>query len=325
MKRGTTIHACIVLAASAAFAQTDIHFTAIHPLPSNQIELIWSSDTNRLFAILGTTDVRTWDDAFCAGILQAYTDLESYRHSGIVDTNLCFFRVVASPPLGPLVVCHTNIGTSGDDTQVVIGTTNRDYVLQFGEASNDTQYASVGDDDDWLAQYGGTGADTQTVRCGTADDWLCQNGGEGDDTQDAQLGDGDDWVIQRGEVGKDHMNIKAGDGFDLIRQEGGFGHDTMELDGGNDDDTIRMLAGDGNDTLTYEVSGGLDAARIDGGNDSDVLTVNEAPSFTALVKLVDGTVLYSNGSPDTVITVMGLESIYVVGGDGTTNWSWSAP
>jgi len=323
MKRRSTFVACVVLAASSSLAQTTIQFTAIHSLPSNEVELIWSSDTNRLFAILGTTDLRTWDNAFCAGILQPSAVFGTYRQSSTIDSTPCFFRVLASPPLEPLVICHTNIGTAGDDTQIVIGTTNMDYVIQFGEGSNDIQYASTRDDDDWVAQFGGMGSDTQTVRSGTADDWAFQDGGPGQDIHDTQAGDGHDRIIQKGGADADNMNVKAGDGLDVILQKGGFGDDSMRVDGGFDDDTTHMFGGDGEDALTYDVSDGSDTARIDGGNDSDVLTVNYLNQHFA-IRLPDGTDLYTSGVPGTVITVMGLETIHAVK-DGTTNWTGSAP
>ena len=50
-----------------------------------------------------------------------------------MDANLAFFRLLASPPLDPSVVCHAKLGTPANDTQIEVGTPNRDYILQSGD------------------------------------------------------------------------------------------------------------------------------------------------------------------------------------------------
>ena len=313
MKRESTICAWLILGAASSLAQTTTQFTAIHPLPSNEVELIWSSDTNRLFAILGTTDLHDWDNAFCAGILQPSAASNAYRDICAVDSTPCFFRVFASPPLDPSVVCHTNLGTPASDTQIVIGATNQDYVMQFGNAGGDTQYASGGAGSDWIAQYGGTGADKQHGYGGTDDDSIYQQGGTGDDTIYALGDDGADWIMQYG-----------GEGNDEFEMAGGAGDDRQWLNGGDGDDDMKVNTGGGTDRITYDASTGLDEANMDGGMGTDALTVNENDQHV-VIRLGDGTVLYSNGPPGTTITATNVEVIYVVGTNGLTNWSWTAP
>jgi len=60
MKRGKIVCVCPIIAASSAFAQTTIQFTGIHALPSNQVELTWSSDTTRWYAIERTANLTNW-------------------------------------------------------------------------------------------------------------------------------------------------------------------------------------------------------------------------------------------------------------------------
>jgi len=313
----------VVLAASSALAQRDITFTSVHALPSNQVELMWSSDTNRWYAIERTANLTNWNNEFDFVIPDDTAPIESNHWTLITDTNPCFFRLFASAPVGPQDNCYTNMGTTGDDNQVVIGTTNMDYVLQFGDGSNDTQYASVGANDDWIAQYGGIGGDTQTARAGTADDWVFQDGGPGNDTSYVDGGDENDWMVQHGGEGDDQLDMFFGTGDDRVWQDGGDGSDDMEVLTGPGDEQIVMRGGNGNDALTYDASDGSDEATIDGGSDNDVLTVNYTIQSLA-IRLPDGTDLYTSGIPGTVITVISLETIYAVDTNGT-NWVGSAP
>lgn len=324
MKRGITICACGFLAVTSSPAQTTIQFTAIHALPSNQVELIWSSDTNRWYAIERTADLADWNNDFDFVIPDDSASIESNHWTLSASTNPCFFRLFASFPVGPQDNVYTNLGTASNDTQIVTGTTNMDYVIQRGEGSNDTQYASTGDNDDWTAQYGGAGADSVTAYGGLADDWLYQEGGEGNDTVTASAGSGDDRVIQFGNGGDDEILTTTSLGADFIVVDAGSGDDTIRVNAGEGDDTIRMLGGDGDDVLTYDVSDGSDTARIDGGDDTDILTVNHVTIHGIAIRLPDGTDLYTNGTPGSIITVMRLETIYAVEGT-TTNWTGSAP
>ena len=140
MRTARTFGWGLVFAAWPALAQPALQFTAIRALASNQVELVWSSDVSRLFAIERATDPGDWDNALCVGIPEPSAQFASNRWAGAMDTTPAFFRLLASPPLDPSVVCHTDLGTPANDTQIVIGTTNRDYVMQFGNAGNDMQY-----------------------------------------------------------------------------------------------------------------------------------------------------------------------------------------
>ena len=352
MKTVGTFSWGLVFAALPALAQPALQFTAIRALASNQVELVWSSDVNRLFAIERTADPGDWDNALCVAIPEPSAQFASNRWAGAMDTTPAFFRLLASPPLDPSVVCHTDLGTPANDTQIVIGTTNRDYVMQFGNAGNDMQYASGGGDRDWIVQYGGPGIDNQFTLGGTSDDciyqfggdgndkifaigddgddWIIQHGGDGDDNMETVDGTGDDHHWQNGGDGDDDMEVSANDGDDEIVMRGGAGHDTMRVNGGLHNDLIEILGGDGDDRITYETSPGLDDASIDGGADTDTLIVREVAgtwkfSTNYLIKLGNGTELYTSGVPDTVITVTNVEFISVVGTNGLTNWSWTAP
>ena len=148
MRTAGTFCCWLAFAAFSMHAQTAIQFTAIRALASNQVELVWSSDTNRLFAIERTTDPGDWDNALCVAIPEPSAQFASNRWTGTMDATPGFFRLLASPPLDPSVVSHTNLGTPTNDTQIVIGTANRDYVMQFGYEGEDTQYASTGDGND---------------------------------------------------------------------------------------------------------------------------------------------------------------------------------
>ena len=325
MKQGSIICALLTLATPPALAQTDITFTSIHALPSNQVELMWSSDTNRLFAVQGTSDLHVWDNAFCAGIFQPSVASETYRGICTTDINPCFFRVFASPPLEPLVICHANIGTASNNTQIVIGTPGREYVIQFGEAGNDVQYASVNDGQDWTAQFGGTGSETQKVQCGSGDDWAYQDAGDGDDVLYVHGSDGNDLIVQKGAEGADDIWSRADEGDDTILQWGGGGDDTFKIEGGpgDGDDRIDIFGDDGQDTIAYELGGGTDTTSVDGGAHYDTLEVSLNGSSNVWIKLSNGSPLYSNGSPNTVITVLNLEYICVVPTNGgTVVWSW---
>lgn len=328
MKHRSTVFAFLILAASCAIAQTTIQFTAIQPLPSNRVELTWSSDTNRLFAILGTTDLRDWDNVFCAGIFKPSTASNTYCGICAVDATPCFFQVFATPPLGPLVTCHTSIGTASNDSQVAIGAPGKDYVIQFGEGGNDVQWTGTSDGHDWTAQFGGTGDDAMTARGGSGNDRTYQNAGDGDDTLYVQGGDGNDLVIQCGGAGIDNVRMDASEGDDSILQRGGPGDDTFKIEAGpgDGDDRIEIRGDDDQDTITYEVGEGTDTAWVDGGADYDTLEVDLNGVSNVRMQLCDGTPLYANGASNTVVTVQNLEYICVVPtNNGIPVWSWTAP
>jgi len=302
MKRWCTTVACLLPIASTCCAQTTIQFTAIHALPSNQVELIWSSDTNRWYAIERTADLTNWSNDFEFAIPDEAVSFASNRWALANEDECCFFRLFASSPVGPQDNVYTTMGTDGDDTQIVVGTTNKDYVIQFGEGGNDTQYAAPGAGNDWIAQYGGSGDDD------------VHNAGSS----------GNDFAFQDGSDGADSLYVAGLHGNDLIIQSGGNGDDTIRVGPGADDDRSVIRGDDGNDTLRYDLGEGSDTVTIDGGNDVDVLNVHYASTHTFAIRLSDGTDLYTNGIPGTVITVMSLETIHAVE-DGTTNWTGSAP
>lgn len=325
MKRWRIIDTSWLLATAASIAQTTIQFTAVHALPANQVKLAWSSDTHRWYIIESGLDlVRSFDD-FDVGLPELAASPEKNTHTVRVEDSTCrFYRIVATLPVGPYDSTHTNGGTVGDDTQIQIGTASADMIVQSGVGGSDTQYASGSGSNDWMEQRGGIGMDSQHALGGSGDDSLCQDGGKGNDTIYADGDDGDDWIIQKGGEDGDQLGVFGDMGNDSIWQNGGEGGDAIRVDGGYDDDTVHMLGGDGNDTLSYTVSEGSDTAMIDGGNDTDVLNVHYAIIHTFAIRLPDGTDLFAVGVPDTIITVMGLEAIYTVDPEGTTNWLGTA-
>jgi Ca2+-binding RTX toxin-like protein len=313
----------LVFAAWPALAQPAVQFTAIRAVASNQIELVWSSDTNRLFAIERTADLGDWDNAMCVAISEPSAQFASNRWTGAMDTTTGFFRLLASPPLGASIGSHTNLGTPTNDTQIVVGTTNWDYVMQFGNGGEDTQYVSASAGEDWIQQAGGAGEDTQTVRAGTGNDYILQNGNAGTDIQNIYGDDGDDLILQQGGDGNDSLNVAGGRGSDRIYQYGNAGNDNMRTDGGDGDDLLTISGDAGDDSIRYDASQGLDEVTIDGGPGCDTLIANEQGVFLT-IRLPDGTGLYTSG-PGNVVTVVDVEFIYVEDAEGNTIWSWTAP
>lgn len=324
MKRGNILIPTVLLAASSALAQTDIAFTSVHPLASNQVELMWSSDTNRWYAIERTVALTNWSNDFDFVIPDDSAPIASNHWTLTTDTNPCFFRLFAGSPVGTNDNFYTNMGTASNDTQVVVGTVNMDYAIQHGEGGEDFQYISGRLQDDWAAQFGGTGSDTQTVLCGSGDDWAYQDAGGGDDTLYVHGGDGNDLIMQRGGEGSDDIETRGDEGNDSVWQIGGAGHDTLRYEGGSSDgaDFARLSGGSGNDIIALETVAD-DTFYVDGGPDSDTLTIEWGEDTR--IELTDGTPLYTDGTESSLIRVVDVELIYVVGTNQMTNWSWSAP
>jgi hypothetical protein len=220
----------------------------------------------------------------------------------------------------------SDAGTTGDDTQICIGTANRDKIVQHGLDGNDNQYAEGKEANDFIYQDGGLGDDSPTSQGGIGDDWIQQDGGEGSDTLYADGGSGHDWIIQEGGDGADSLVARAGSGNDRIEQRGDSGDDTMQVDGGSGDDDLMIYAEAGDDTIVYETSEGTDNVLIDGGDGTDGLRINENDQGHTVVDRA-GDVLYHTTSPwgTTIITVMRVENIYVVDSSGHTKWWGSAP
>jgi len=324
MKRRAIVYACLLLAGSS-LAQSTIQFTAIHMLPSNQVRLIWSSDASRWYILESGAGLLKCLDDFEAVLPDLTANPGTNMHTVLVDdVGGRFYRVTGTPPVGPYDNIDSDDGTAGNDTQIQAGTASTDMIVQFGKGGNDIQYASGGGSSDWIEQHGEAGTNNQHAYGGTGDDCILQEGGESNDSSYALGDDGDDWIIQHGGEGHDNMQAAGGSGDDHLWQNGAGGHDAMDANTGGGSDTVVMCGGDGNDTLTYDASEGSDSAFINGGGGYDTLIVNER-DWSLAIRLPDGADLWTNGLPDTVITVLSLEAIYVVDGDGATHWAGAAP
>lgn len=214
----------------------------------------------------------------------------------------------------PLAPIETD-GTSGDDTQIDLGTPGQDIITQTGLAGNDTQYISGADDNDRLKQYGGKGNDNQSVNAGYGDDYVYQDGGAGDNTQTVDAGDGNDWVSQATGAGADNLTAEGGFGNDYIKQDSGAGKDTLNVNAGDGDDSVDLNAGAGDDTLNYIVSNGNDQVLLDGGKGTDAFTITGGTmNFT--VMNAKGEVIFQQGTGGSVIKVANAENLKILGADG---------
>lgn len=331
MKLPWTICAALILAAPC-FAQTSIQFTAIQAQPSNRIELVWSSDTARWYAIERTANLTNWNYDFDFVIPDGSAPLTSNNWTLAVDTNRCFFRLFGSSPIGREDTAKADLGTTGSDFQWGLGAAHMDYFLISGQGGSDTQHVEGGASDDWLVQLGGTGDDQQSIMGGSGNDLIYQVGGEGRDTMLIMATSGGDQIIQRGGAGNDRMNAHGGSGGDWILQSGGGGNDVMDIDVNTGNDVARVDAGEGDDWLRYELGPDVDVIEINGGAGRDTLIVEGSKGYidwvtnaAYLIQDQHGSELYATGLPDTVISIIDIELIHVVGTNGMTNWSWSAP
>jgi hypothetical protein len=212
-------------------------------------------------------------------------------------TVLCF--AIAAACVQPvLAAVYTQRGTSADDIQEQLGTTDADSITQKGLGG-----------DDLMSADGGDGPDT-----------IWQDGGGGDDEMYATGGMGNDNITQLGGPGRDRMFVNGGYGTYIP---------TDRQNGFEDDDVITVKSGDGNDTITYVLSPGNDRVFIDGGHDYDTLIVrgygydgvgkgktklNGMFSFTIVDR--KGRVLYQNGEGGTLIRIKEIENLQVEAYDG---------
>jgi len=227
-----------------------------------------------------------------------------------------FFASVAHAVPGRL----EDWGTSGDDTQIQIGTENNDMIVQFGFAGKDTQYAAGSSGDDGIIQNGGFGDNSQSIQGGNGNDYTIQDGGGGNDDLVCDGGLGNDVIVLNGGNGDDYMAGMGSEENDYISLIGGPGNDELIADGGTGDDVVRIYAGSGTDTIEYDNPS--DDVYIDGGNDVDAVTIGAVDeSFTLYTG--SGTVLYKFGSGvGGVITVVNVEQIKVVDPDGNILYQW---
>ncbi len=209
----------------------------------------------------------------------------------------------------------TQIGTSGDDTQIQLGTPNNDVILQFGFGGNDTQYSSAADGNDVTIQNGGSGRDSITVRAGSGNDYVVQEGGTEDDVLSAEGGLGNDTLILVGGSQNDTLTASGGEDNDNIVVKAGEGNDIITVDAGIGDDKVDVDGGPGNDNITYGVSQGLDTIRVDGGADLDSLIINSLAHSLMLFDAL-GQAIYQVGSGGSSITVVNVEQITVLGSGG---------
>ena len=56
-------------------------------------------------------------------------------------------------------------GTTGDVTQIEMGTTGKDMIVEYGGTGNVTQIISGGGGNDWLLQVGGAQTSAQSIYC----------------------------------------------------------------------------------------------------------------------------------------------------------------
>jgi Ca2+-binding RTX toxin-like protein len=228
---------------------------------------------------------------------------------GEISTQIKISHIKEVPACDP---AQTQIGTTGDDTQIFTGTDDVDHICQYGLEGNDIQYANGAGGNDTIYQEGGPEDDKQTAIGGSGDDYIYQIGGDGNDVMIADGGPGNDRIIQQGGAGDDLITATGGDGDDLIIQYGGAGNDTLKVDAGRGNDVVRIYAGSGNDIIIYNVSEGQDDVSIDGGLGIDTLIVNKNNNnFTLTDQL--GNPLYTSGTGGSLIRVKDVECINVVG------------
>lgn len=317
-----TVSIALVISVLAAlcptgFAETSITITGIQVGPSDTIVIAWPSESGRWYRLEQTTNLvsTAFETVFPSTDATPPTNFYTNTVSG---TGACFYRIIGDTA----DLNQTDRGTSGNDTQIVIGTANRDRIVQFGYAGDDTQYASGLDQDDWIEQDGGTGNDTQTARGGGGNDTIFQMGGSGNNVLTSDSGTGDDRVWQYGGNGYDRIVSTGGDGNDVLYANGGDGNDYFNIDAGAGTDDVLIYGGAGNDNIAYNVSAGNDRVYIDGGVDNDTLTVNVGSEDN--FRLVDavGNIMYQSGTGGNVITVVNVENGTVVGPLGETLFEW---
>lgn len=211
---------------------------------------------------------------------------------------------------------NINRGTSGDDTQIFVGTADNDIAYQYGFGGNDTQYASGLEGDDYLYQDGGADNDTMSAMGGGGNDTIFQTAGDGNNIMAADGASGDDNIRQSSGSGNDRITSTGGEGNDALYLNSGEGDDAFNIHGGAGNDTVSVGAGAGNDNITFFVSAGTDEVYIDGGTGDDTLTVNVGSENNFTIVGATGAVIYQSGTGGNRIQVSNIEHINVIGPDG---------
>jgi hypothetical protein len=212
------------------------------------------------------------------------------------------------------------LGTSGDDIQVVFGTNSSDVIVEFGFGGNDTMYVGGDAGDDVIVQNGGAGTNTLTTDGGTGNDFIIEDGTTGNDSVVVFAGDGNDTILINGGVGGNNISVGDGQGNDLTSIKGGDGNDNILVDCcakgmdwfRSDNDTVIVNAAAGNDNITVENFAGYSTVFVDGGTGQDALRIITAASgqnFTVYNAV--GGVIYQSGLGGASITIANVEQITV--------------
>lgn len=188
-------------------------------------------------------------------------------------------------------------GQTGIATQIEIGLSGKDKIVEYGGKDNITQYSSGLEANDWLLQVGGEKASTMTARGGGGDDTIYQYGGQGESEITTDGGTGNDTMIQVGGQGDNLMTNYGGDGNDYQEMYGGAGNNNMNVDGGAGDDVLKIYGGPRNNTMSYNLSGGNDVVTILGGGVYNTLKINVGAYKNITLKDYQGRGLYKYG-PD---------------------------
>jgi hypothetical protein len=293
-------------------AQTNRCITSIRAVGTKQVEITWSSDSNRWYGIEQGSDLKAFPDDLDVLVPGLVADPRTNRWVGSFSaTNRLFYSIRYGMPVWGCASSVTNMGTATDDTQFHFGTTNADRAVQLGDAGADTQYVEGNAGADRIEQYGGSGDDSLTVDGGADTDFILQMGGDGDDHLLADGGSGDDQLIQVGGKGNDTLRFTGGVGNDIVWQVGCEGDDRLEVGIGDGADSLSMYGGPGADCFFYSVWIGGDRVLVDGGRGIDTLT-NDLNTQTFRMVDGDGSLLWQNGTTGTIMTVRNVEHIVCV-------------
>jgi hypothetical protein len=217
------------------------------------------------------------------------------------------------------------LGTSGNDTQVQIGTINkRSVIIQFGFSGNDGQLVR-GDGNNVFLQNGGNGNDTITAYTDDGSDFTIQDGGVGNDEMLVErLGEGNNTIVQNGGSGDDKIFDFFSNEKDNITIIGGEGKDTIGVDLRRNGPSLRIDGGAGDDSLSVWPLGVWSnvskVLQVDGGSGNDSFTIDYANGFTFQIISANGSLLYKNGDGGFTFAVVNVEQITVI--DALDNVIW---
>ena len=313
----TPMMVALVALCSAAYAETNITITGIWMGPSNAVIVRWPSETGRWYRLEQTANLPSGSFDTLFPTTDATSPINLYTNTTCAFTT-CFFRVISDKA----DFTRHDWGTDGSDTQIFIGTTNRDRIVQFGYGSNDMQYASGLDQDDWIEQDGGEGDDVITATGGAGMDLIFQTTGSGSNILSAIGGTDDDRIIQIGGSGVDNLIADGGDGSDNLTVESNDGGDRVQIAGGAGSDTVVVRTGAGSDDIIYQMTQGNDVVYLDGGVDGDTLIVSVGENKDFLLNDGAGNTQYASGTGDTVITIINIEHGQVIASDETIMYEW---